>query len=870
MENNNLEKEFEEIFKNMPEAIAVYGPVSKGSNFIIRYFNRSAEKIEKVKASKIINKRITEVFPSVKNFGILQVLRRVWKTGRAERFPLSFYKDKRISGWRDNHVIRMSSGNLLVVYTDETKNKQHEENLKDSERRYKMIVDNVNDAFYLHDFKGNILDVNDNACKMTGYTRNELIGANASIVDTQEQAKFIPGRIRRLIKIGRLLFDSQHRKKSGAYFWVNVSAKIVSREGNGLIESFVRDITKQKNIENKLRESEERYRSLISNLPKTEYVMVHRNGKLLWVNNNALSFLGYSRKKMIGTSVFDYLEIEYQKIVLRNIMKREAGKKVSEYEIKIRDKKGQMRDVLIKGSATNYEGQLATLLVISDITERKLSENKIIESESRYRSLFDLSNDAIFLMKGNIFIECNKKTLEMFGCRKDQIIGKPPYSFSPKKQPDGRSSLVSANEKIKNALSGKPQFFEWRHNRFNGLEFDAEVSLNNIKISEEEYVLASVRDISERKRAEKLLLEDEEKLKESNSDLIKFKLAVDNASDDIIITDQKGVVLYANPALEINSGYSLSEIIGKTPAIWGRQMSGEFYKNFWNTILREKDPFIGEMKNKRKNGELYIAEIRVSPILNNENEVKFFVGISRDITKIKELDRAKSEFVSVASHQLKTPISGIKWTLESILQNRENNLNQKQIEWLKNVYDNNERMIKLVNDLLNISRIDSGKYAVLNLNKVEIASLVERAIKNLSSFAADRKVVIEYKNNLPAGYSLTIDEDKIYQAISNLISNSIKYSKPEGGRSEVITKIKNKELFFSVKDNGVGIPIQNQRHIFEKFFRADNASTSHASGSGLGLYIAKYFVENHKGKIWFESKEGVGTTFSFTVGSDLV
>ena len=618
---------------------------------------------------------------------------------------------------------------------DITDRKAEEQKLKESEGKYKMIVDNVNDAFYLHDFSGKILDVNENACKMTGRTRSELIGANAAIVDVPEQAVFIQDRIRKLIKSDRLLFESQHRRKDGTYFWVSVSAKIVSRENNGLIESFVRDITDQKQSEEKLKESEERYKNLISSLPKTEYVLVHRNGELLWVNDSAVSFLGYSKKEIIGSSVLDYLEKKYQKIVLENINKRSAGEKVGDYEIKIRDSKGEQRDVLVRGSSVSYEGKLATLLVLSDVTD-----------------------------------------------------------------------MVKKDEEL--------------------------VSLNN--------------------------------------ELAKFKLAVDKASDDIIITDSKGMILYANSASEKNNGYSLAEIIGKTPAIWGGQMSKEFYANFWKTIKEDKKSCICEMINKRKNGESYNAEVRVSPIVNNNNEVEFFVGISHDITKLKELDRAKSEFVSVASHQLKTPVAGIKWMLESILKNRENNLTEKQIENLNDIYENNERMISLINDLLNISRIDSGKYALLNLAKAEIAPMIERAIKELDQFANTRKVRVTFQNNLPPNYSINIDYDKIYQAILNLILNSIKYSKFEGGISEITTELKNGEFVFAIKDDGIGIPIRNQRHVFEKFYRAENASNSNAGGSGLGLYIGKYFIESHKGKIWFTSNEGVGTTFYFTLNPNLI
>ncbi len=364
-------------------------------------------------------------------------------------------------------------------------------------------------------------------------------------------------------------------------------------------------------------------------------------------------------------------------------------------------------------------------------------------------------------------------------------------------------------------------------------------------------ILNVLEDIEAEKNRSESLVED----------LQKFKLAVENASDHIIITDANGIILFANKGVEKITGYSLNEVIGKRPSLWGKQMPKEFYENLWKTIKQDKVPFIGEVTNRRKNGELYIAESNISPILNSRGDVVFFVGIERDITKIKEINQAKTEFVSVASHQLRTPLTGIKWLTEILLKNKENNLTSKQIETLEDINFSNDRVINLVNDLLSISRIEGGKTQQLNLKPIELVGLIDGVIKEMLPIAEHGGVILTSVIALPKDLRINIDEDKIRQSVFNLISNAIKYCKSEGGRVEVLSEIKNGEIVFSVKDNGIGIPLKDQRRIFDKFYRADNALLTQTEGTGLGLFIVKSYIEAHGGRIWFESEENKGTTF---------
>lgn len=264
-----------------------------------------------------------------------------------------------------------------------------------------------------------------------------------------------------------------------------------------------------------------------------------------------------------------------------------------------------------------------------------------------------------------------------------------------------------------------------------------------------------------------------------------------------------------------------------------------------------------------------------------ENANQYSIGtrllIRRDLElaraneKLQEFDEIKSNFISVVAHQLRTPLSGIKWTLNMLLSGDLGALNNDQKTFLMKSYESNNRMITLVNDMLNTDRIQSGKMH-FGFRFVNVIDLLDNVLFEVSSEAIKRNISIEFKRkfeNLPQAY---IDPETMRAVFQNLLENSIKYTM-KGGKIELDVEPDKDNLLISVSDNGIGIPQAEQKKVFDRFFRARNAVKLETDGSGLGLYIAKSIVEKNGGKIWFESEENKGTTFHFTVpvkaGSDI-
>jgi len=238
------------------------------------------------------------------------------------------------------------------------------------------------------------------------------------------------------------------------------------------------------------------------------------------------------------------------------------------------------------------------------------------------------------------------------------------------------------------------------------------------------------------------------------------------------------------------------------------------------------------------------------------------VIITRSFERLAEASRLKSEFISIVSHQLRSPLSNLKWTIELIMSGKLGKIEEKQTEYFKIIKENSSRMHELISDLLTVSRIESAKlpFKKQEFSMEELTKTLINEYKTLAS-ATNVKVILVNDKNLPKAFS---DPSRIKLVMENLLDNAIRYTK-EKGKVEINLSQKNNNILFSIKDNGVGVPEKDQKYIFQKFFRSENILRHQTKGSGLGLYISREIVKRAKGKIGFDSKEGKGSTFWFTI-----
>lgn len=357
------------------------------------------------------------------------------------------------------------------------------------------------------------------------------------------------------------------------------------------------------------------------------------------------------------------------------------------------------------------------------------------------------------------------------------------------------------------------------------------------------------------------ILEDtEEARREAVREKNKTMAIIENLTDGIFLLNNKNEVEIISPLVVDFFKKNKEEIIGKNIV---DLFDNEELKEFKELLIDSKKGKINKVTKKeisigqRMNIEVYTI------FLEEKQEEGGILIILHDVTRDKLIEKMKTEFVSIAAHQLRTPLSAIKWTLRMVLDGETGDITQEQKDLLEKTYVSNERMISLINDLLNVSRIEEGRF----LYKQEMASLEEiisTVIDSSQELLKMKKMKIIFdrpKEILPQVY---IDREKMELVVQNLLENAVKYT-PEGGEINISLEKKNDEVIFKIKDTGVGIPEAQKERIFTKFFRGDNVIRMETEGSGLGLYTTKNIVDAHKGKIWFDSKEGEGTTFTFTI-----
>jgi PAS domain S-box-containing protein len=364
----------------------------------------------------------------------------------------------------------------------------------------------------------------------------------------------------------------------------------------------------------------------------------------------------------------------------------------------------------------------------------------------------------------------------------------------------------------------------------------------------------------------------QKKIRKLYEQVKKFQQALDNASDHITIVDKNASILYINKSLSEKIGYKLEDVLGKKPFdIWRAPEERNKTLVMWKQILKTKTPHTNELKTINADRKTYIARVHITPILDKNQTISFFLIIEHDITKEKEVENLKNEFISTASHELRTPMTIIKGYI-SLLQTKQfGELTKKQSELLGRVYRNTDILIALVNDMLDINKLEAQKVD-MHYQLISLASIAKDIQTEFMPLFNQKEIKLVVKETPLIKTKVFTDIAYLKRVFTNLLGNAYKFTPQKGVVTIEVTPYLNDNNFITVaiKDSGIGIPKEAQSSIFKKFFQAGNSlGRKMQKGTGLGLPISQSIINTFGGKIWVKSEGGQGSTFYFTLPKKL-
>jgi PAS domain S-box-containing protein len=860
-----------------------------------------------------------------------------------------------------------------------------EHSLFASEIRYRRLFETAKDGILILDYNtGKIIDVNPFLIEMLALPKEKFLnkqlwelGFFKDIV--QNKANFLRLKRKKIIRYENLPMQTGKGRKANVEFVSNV----YDVGGQKVVQCNIRDITERRKTEEALAISEAKFRLMFGNAIEGVLIADVQTKRFVMANPALCRLLGYREKEILKLGVLDIHPKDQLPKVIDQFMRLANGKIKIAGAIPCLRKDGLIVFADISTSHFTIDNRKHIVGFFRDVTERKKAEEAMRKSEKRYHDIFESSLDALMLLDKKGFFDCNRASLKMFGYKTiAEFCSKHPGQLSPPTQPDGTPSMQLANKRIGEAYKKGSSQFEWVHRRKDGSDFFASVLLVPFELEGRKVLQATVRDITDRKRAEAKVAESQELFKAAfmnapvgmalvsgsdehfflvNSQLcsilgysqkefrtLKYTALVhpDEVADTkqhirkliqgaprvlgterrfihkngsvvwaivsayairnggpidkyavvhiLDISDRKRAekdILLKNALLEAQQEASIEGILAINPQgkvimhnrrfadLWGippkvlKSSDDRVLLDFVLGQLKQPEAFLALVK------KLYTSKIKTSQDLLEFKDGRFFTRYSsplkdasgthlgriwffRDVTRELQIDRAKSEFISVASHELRTPLNGVKWLLQAIL--RRGHLTTHQANFIRKAIESNEKMIGLANDLLDVSSLESGVTRPTPI-WTDLSAFFEKLVAENQLLCAPKHQVlnlIKPRNRLFAA----IDPKLIARALNNILSNAIRYS---GKGTTIIVSLSSERgsHVIRVQDHGIGIRESDQRRLFEPFYRGIEGQQHSSIGSGLGLHIANKVVALCGGSLHIKSSLGVGTTVTVLIPS---
>jgi two-component system cell cycle sensor histidine kinase/response regulator CckA len=751
---------------------------------------------------------------------------------------------------------------FAAIEHDVTEQKTAERTLRESERRFREVLENVDLIALTLDKGGIITFCNDYLLTLTGWTQAEIVGQDCFRILVPETEL----ELRRLFDddlcAGKFPshYENAIKTKAGELRQIRWSNTMLRDEADHVtgLTAIGEDITEEQKSAEQLLWKTALLEAKIHSSPDG-ILIVDNEGRKLLQNQKMVDLLGIPQE--LADRINDGAQLEW--VTRQNKDPRQFAEKVA-YLSSHPDETSQDEIELLNGKifdrfsapAIGKDGtHYGRIWVFRDITERKFGEAALIASENKFRALFDLAYDAIYMLSKGVYVDCNAKGVELFGCGRERIIGRSPGDFAPTVQPDGRDSEAKAEELIKEVVLGKAQFFEWVIRRPDGTQVHVDVSLNKIDLAGEVYVQAIARDITGRKR-------DEQQIAEQAA-------LLDKAQDAIIVRDLDGAILFWNKGAEKVYGWTREEAIGHNIGdfLYADPQKFEEVNRHTLTAGEWSGVFIHLAKDRRD----ITVEARWTLIREPDGTPKSVLAIYTDVTEKKKMEaqflRAQrmesiGTLAGGIAHDLNNILAPIMMAID-ILRDESSNARTKQI--LSTIEVSAKRGADIVRQVLSFARGIEGER--LEIQPKHLLDDLEHIIKN--TFPKDIRMSFSSSRDI---WTILGDPTQVHQILLNLCVNA-RDAMPNGGTLAValencvldehyealnLDAKAGRYVKINVTDSGTGIAPALVGRIFEPFFTTKELN----KGTGLGLSTVMAIAKSHGGSITVYSEQGKGTSFA--------
>lgn len=724
------------------------------------------------------------------------------------------------------------------------------------------FFDHIQVGMAIVDIEDICFRVNSKLCELLGYSEPELLGPGfKKIVFPEEYEHNLMFSNKTYSDNSRLQSGEKHcLRKDGVPIWVMISKSLaVDNENKPLYFVFqIEDITRRKKAEMALGDSEKKFELIFENA--IDGISINKpGGKFLEVNQITCEKLGYSREEMLQKTATELVSSESSKSFAENARELyQCGHTVTQVEAVCKD--GTCIPVEISMNLFEYRGRPAILSIVRDITERKKAEEMLKYERNCAQNYLDIAGTIILAIDSEQKVMLiNKKGSELLGYPKKDILGKNWFETfvhesyrhivrdNYVKLISGNSELSENSENMVLTKSQEERIIKW----YNTILKDEEGRIVG--------TLSSGEDITERTKVEK-------EMKIRNA-------AMDSALNPIIIGDLEGHLTYVNPAFLKTWGYS------EEKEVLGKQIMNLLYSGKKVDVIKalfSDEAWAGELTARGKDRRKFPVHLSASFVKDEAGNPICMMGSFLDVSKIKEAEmlmnearikaedasRAKSYFLASMSHELRTPLNSIIGFADILKEKIFGPLNEKQFKQVSNISTSGKHLLKLIDDILDLSKVETGNMEFYP-EEFSISDMFEEVKATLVPLASKKKIRIEDEIDIKLK-KVKADRTKFKQILYNLLDNAIKFT-PETGLIKVNSRISEKEIIISISDSGPGIPLSDQKKLFEPFTQLGKFESREQPGTGLGLAIVKKYVDMHGGDVWVESKAGTGCKFIFTI-----